>query len=845
MEGAARSGIGGLGADTASRRRALLTLVAVAGSITVLASIVAIGDLEAQPHLVSVVIATAAMLGSLLARYRIRIGGEIAYVSWAEVGVAATLCLLAPAWAPVVALVAGVLAYIPRWPRAIPPAPDLLLLLLSGLVVTTGVAALVASMVAGPSMPLSVRIDEPLSVIPLILACTALIVVGTFLMAAWLATTGGATTFARWWQVASAKRMFLGGSIAVGLAGAVVIGINVAWLVVLAPMVWGLHRLYEHKLRTSSETVTWATLAEATRGLNQLDERGVARAVLRGVARLFHPNAIEVTLVRLQGNRRTFRAYSADLFDGSAGVTIVDESADSLTTMDSGPYRTIVSRRLTVGGLEIGELRLLLRRGALTEADGHALSTFAEAAASAFHDAATHRTLRAMTERSAYDALHDPLTGLANRSTLLARGNAALRKVSGDAAVAVILLDVGGLRQVNDSLGYAAGDELLAMVARRLRERQLDDELVGRLGGDEFAVLVTGGLSETFATDRARELITELAVPAEVGGVMIAVEAAAGVVVERAEFCDMAELLRRADVARHQAKQIAGRVADYEPAMDPSNTDRLALLADLRDALATTDELLLYLQPVVDLDTGLPVSVEALVRWRHPRRGVLQPADFIGTVEHSELATGFTQHVLDMALRLAAGWATQGVHIPVSVNLCARCTLNEDLPELVAARLALQGVLPRQLILEITESVAVAEPGLAERVVAGLRELGAQVSVDHFGTGSASLSFLTRFPVDEVKIDRSFVATMVDSRETAAIVRATVDLAHDLGMRVVAEGVERPEQRTALVELGVRAAQGELFHPPLPVDEVTPVLQGRTQLATARRIPIVPAAPRS
>ena len=329
--------------------------------------------------------------------------------------------------------------------------------------------------------------------------------------------------------------------------------------------------------------------------------------------------------------------------------------------------------------------------------------------------------------------------------------------------------------------------------------------------------------------------------PAPVAGVMIAVEAAAGVVTERAEACDMAELLRRADVARHRAKQTAGMVADYEAALDPSNADRLALLADLRDALATPDELVVHLQPVVDLDTGRPVSVEALARWRHPRRGLLLPADFISTVEHSDLALGFTLHVIDIALRLVGGWVTQGVHIPVSVNLCARCTLNEDLPKLVAARLEAQGVQARQLILEITESVAMSEPGSAEQVVAGLRDLGAQVSVSHFGTGSASLSFLTRFPVDEVKIDRSFVATMGDSPETAAIVRATVDLAHDLGMRVIAEGVDRAEQRTALVDMGVTAAQGLLFHPPLPVEEVTAVLQGRTHLATARNIPIVRA----
>jgi EAL domain-containing protein (putative c-di-GMP-specific phosphodiesterase class I) len=266
------------------------------------------------------------------------------------------------------------------------------------------------------------------------------------------------------------------------------------------------------------------------------------------------------------------------------------------------------------------------------------------------------------------------------------------------------------------------------------------------------------------------------------------------------------------------------------------------LLADLRDALATPDQFILALQPALDLRTGLPVCVEVLVRWQHPRRGLLHPADFIRTVEHSDLADDFTLQVIDMVLRLAAGWATQGVHLPLSVNLCGRCTLNADLPGLLAARLAAHGVPPSRLVLSVTESVATAEPGLAEQVVAQLRELGVQVSVNDFGTGSASLSFLTRFPVDEVKIDRSFVATMVDSAEAAAIVKATVDLAHHLGMRVIAEGVERPEQRTVLLELGVTVGQGSLFHPPLSADEVAALVQGRIQLATARRIPIVRAA---
>jgi diguanylate cyclase (GGDEF)-like protein len=837
MKRFAREGTGEPGPQ-AARRRVLLGTTAAA-LIILVASIVAIGQHDIWPDPGNVIIATAALFGSLLARYRIRVAGELIYVGWAEIGIAAVLCLLPPVWLPIVAVVAVVLGYGPPWPRAKPINRGLMLYVFAGIVVTVGPPAVVASVLAGPRSRLDVSIDQPLSFVPLLLALVTAVIIGTFMSAVWIATAGGASMFARWHQIIRAKRSMLSGSVVVVLAIAVLININEAWLVVLVPLVFGLHRLYEQRFASAGESVTWAGLAEATRALNQLDERGVALAVLRGAANLFRPEAIEVTVVRPQGSRRRFRAETTDLIEGSSQLTIVDLPSPESTVEERSPG-SVVSHRMTVGGLELGEVRLLLAPGtALADENGHAFSAFCEAAASSFHDAATHRALRAMTARTAYDALHDSLTGLTNRSTLLARGNAALRLVMGEASVGLILLDVESLRRVNDTLGYAAGDELLALLARRLREGQRDGELVGRLGGDEFAVLITGALDAEGAMDRARGLIRELAEPAEVAGVTLAVEVAAGVVVESAEACDMAELLRRADVARHRAKQIAGRAANYVPAEDPSNTDRLALLAELRDALSETDQFFLHLQPAVDLETGRPVSVEALIRWRHPRRGVLLPADFISTIEHSDLADGFTMHVIELALRVAEGWATQGVHVPVSVNLCARCTLNQGLPALVAARMAAHGVPSHQLILEITESVAMAEPGTAEQVVAGLRDRGAQVSVSNFGTGASSLSFLTRFPVDEVKIDRSFVAAMTDSPEIAAIVRATVDLAQDLGMRVIAEGVDRPAQRDALLELGVTAAQGMLFHPPLPVEEVTAVVQGRTQTATGRHIPIV------
>jgi diguanylate cyclase (GGDEF)-like protein len=805
---------------------------------------------SARPGLPAFLIAVAAFAGSYLVRLRIPLGNTMILVGWVEVGATAVLCLVPPIWAPVVVLLAGLAALGDCLVGGSVGAKAHAIFTISTIVVAMAAAAGAAAVVGAGREPVRVELDQPATLIPLVAAAGFQFLIGAGLTAAWLASVMREPVYLVFVRVVRAKRLVMAGTAVVAAATAVLVGVSAWWLVVLAPVLWTLNKVYDHQVRAAQERLTWATLAEATRSLNQLDESGVAVATLRGAARLFGPVLVEVVLRRPQGLHRTYRARSSDLLAGSgaSGVSTVD-SSDTSVAPEPGPPRQLEVRRLAVGDREVGEVRLHMRRGAVvSESDRHAFSTFAEAAASAFHDAATHRRLRAMTARSAYDALYDTLTGLPNRSTLLARGNEELRKAPTAAPVALILLDIGGLRQVNDTLGYAAGDELLQVVARRLMERQIEGELIGRLGGDEFAMLVMGAPAEAgaepcdgYAVDRARFLAADLAAPAHVAGVAIAVEVRAGVVVEMVSACDMGELLRRADIALHQAKHAGKLLGRYDSGKDAFNTDRLALLADVRDALSRTDQFQLYIQPTVDLDTERPVGAEALIRWRHPRRGLVQPADFIGTIEHSDLAGAFTVHVVDMAVGVLSGWASQGVRVPISVNLCARCTLDPEFPELVARRLEKHGIRPGQLIMEITESVAMAEQGLAEQVVKGLRAVGVQVSVDDFGTGAASLSFLARFPVDEVKIDRTFVTAMVDSPETAAIVRATVELAKDLGMRVVAEGVERPEQRTALLDLGVSAAQGFLFHRPMPVDEATLVLQGRAQVATAKHIPTVRA----
>jgi EAL domain-containing protein (putative c-di-GMP-specific phosphodiesterase class I) len=257
----------------------------------------------------------------------------------------------------------------------------------------------------------------------------------------------------------------------------------------------------------------------------------------------------------------------------------------------------------------------------------------------------------------------------------------------------------------------------------------------------------------------------------------------------------------------------------------PAGADRLALAAELREALTSTDQLRLMLQPIVDLRSGAPVAVEALVRWRHPRRGELYPAAFLDMLNDSQLLAPFTALVLDRALALAAEWAAQGLSVPVAVNLAPRSLSDTGLPEQIALLLAGHRVPADRLVLEITENALVPESGTVTGVLDGVRRAGVRLAVDDFGTGYSSMTFLTRERVDMIKIDRSFVAGMTHSPEALAIVRTLVQLARMLGIAVVAEGVETAQQAALLVELGCDAAQGYHFYRPMPPRAVPEVLR--------------------
>ncbi|MFF3451698.1 putative bifunctional diguanylate cyclase/phosphodiesterase [Streptomyces sp. NPDC002667] len=441
----------------------------------------------------------------------------------------------------------------------------------------------------------------------------------------------------------------------------------------------------------------------------------------------------------------------------------------------------------------------------------------------------------------AEEQLRDPLTGLPNRQWLLERTWTALDDAERiGARSALMLIDLDRFRSVNDTLGHLAGDRLLLQIADRLRLALPRGAEAARLGGDEFAVLLPVVDSTTSATRVARNLVATLGSPLDLDGLTLVLEASAGLAVFPDHALDAEGLLRLADIAMYQAKRDRTGVEVYESKRDSNTPDRLGLLGDLRRALDTGDVELHY-QPKVRFD-GQVAGLEALVRWVHPERGKVPPDEFIAIAESSGLMPHLTEYVLETALGQVARWRAQGLYVPVAVNVSPRDVHTPGFAGAVAARLARHGVPAGALQLEITEHVLLEDPQRAADTLAALTGHGVKMSLDDFGTGYSSLVHLRRLPVSELKIDRSFVARLAVDAEDAEIVRCTLDLAHSLGLLVVAEGVEDDETWERLRDLGCDAVQGWLVAAAMPPEEATAWLLARGARGWQRPRAALPAA---
>jgi diguanylate cyclase (GGDEF)-like protein len=617
--------------------------------------------------------------------------------------------------------------------------------------------------------------------------------------------------------------------------GAAVVAVSAVWTEPLAAavvplLVLGAAHAYRTHRRLVVEQATTQELYAFVRDLGPVDAAAPeALAVLEQVRLLLHAERLDLALTVPDGGWRHLRAAEgvpARASEDTAPPALPDDARTAGAPGDRhsrGTMSTALVGQAGVAGLLTARGRL----GAVRDFDLGDQRLF-EALATELATAFERGQLLADLRRS---ATTDLLTGLPNLAETTARVDALLADPSCEVAVAVVAVE--SFREVNETLGHATGDELLREVARRL-VAAAPEALVGRTGGGRFAVALAGRPGAVSSELFGLGLRAHVEGPVHIGMVGTHVRLSVGVARGPEHGDDAATLLRRAEVAVEGARRARGGPVVWAPAYEVQGQRRLAVVSALRSALAT-DEIGVVYQPKVDALTGEATGVEALARWTHPALGAVPPSEFIPLAEAAGLLPALTGSVLRQALTACRGWQRRAGATGVSVNVSADTVLDPQFAAEVTAALASTGADPALLTLELTEDVLVADPELARHRMDELHALGVRLAVDDFGTGYSSLTYLKRLPIDEVKIDKAFVDGVVADAADRSVVQAVVDIAHTLGMRVVAEGVERVEQQAALQALGVDELQGYLHARPMPALAVAGWLRGREVRTPAPR----------
>jgi diguanylate cyclase (GGDEF)-like protein len=428
------------------------------------------------------------------------------------------------------------------------------------------------------------------------------------------------------------------------------------------------------------------------------------------------------------------------------------------------------------------------------------------------------RTAVSISTRHEIAALHDSLTGLPNRSLFMTRLGQSLAEATPERQVAALMIDLDRFKEINDTLGHSVGDDLLKLVAERLTEMAGPRNTVARLGGDEFAIVLTR--TTAAETDElAGQIAAAFTESFRIADVTLTVTVSVGAALAPQHSDEAEKLMHLADLALYAAKEERGRHSMYDPQSEEHSTASSVLVGELQGGL-DRGELVVFYQPKVSTLTGQLIGVEALVRWQHPTRGLLVPGRFLPAVENTPLIVPLTERVIDDSLRAVKGWRDRGLPITVAINLTARQVASVDLPRQIEEALAAHGLPSSALVVEVTESSLMANPAQTRAVLGKLRELGVGLSMDDFGTGYSSLTHLRDLPVTEIKIDRSFVTGTEGSGRSAALVKSIIDLGHNLGLNVVAEGVETTETHDVLTDLGCNMVQGYLLARPMPGEQL-------------------------
>jgi diguanylate cyclase (GGDEF)-like protein/PAS domain S-box-containing protein len=418
-----------------------------------------------------------------------------------------------------------------------------------------------------------------------------------------------------------------------------------------------------------------------------------------------------------------------------------------------------------------------------------------------------------------HQALHDALTGLPNRVLLGNRVDHALQaSVRNGNLVGLFLLDLDRFKEVNDTLGHHVGDALLIELSERLQQVMRSSDTVARLGGDEFAVLLPHVESIEQAVELAKRILAVFQQQFVLkDGIALDVGCSIGVAISPVHADEHGKLMQCADVAMYRAKSGAQKIIVYDQSKDTNSVRQLTLSSELRQAIRDSTLAMEY-QPQLCIRSQMIKSVEGLARWRHPTLGYVPPDEFVAHAEQGGLITELTSWTFETAFSQLTDWTANGIDLSLSINLSAKVLIDPTLPDILSSMLRNSRVAPEKLMLEITESALMNDPELALQVVRALADLGVRLSIDDFGTGFSSLAYLQKLPLDEIKIDKSFVFGMLESHNDGVIVRSTIDLAHNLGLTVVAEGVENVDHIEALARLDCDLAQGFCISPALNID---------------------------
>ena len=587
---------------------------------------------------------------------------------------------------------------------------------------------------------------------------------------------------------------------------------------------------------------------------NRAPLRQVLDAVTAGAAELLEAEVVGLRVLDADDPRHLLLMSSSGLQpelakrlwrtpadSGLSGRAIVEEalvcadgprdSAGALGETGERPAEAAMAAPVRESGRVVGSLLVVSYH------QGRSYSAEEQSTLVSFADQVSLALTDAKTVASVHQAFHDGLTGMPNRALFLDRLEHGLARAREDqAALAVLFVDLDRFKLVNDTLGHSAGDQLLVAAGERLRATVGEADTAARFGGNEFAILLEDEASAQRASRVAERVIDELRAPFDLDGREVYVSASVGIAVSHDGREEAAELLRNADVAMYRAKQRgSGQYDLFEPGMRAALVERLELESDLQRAVEQEEFTLVY-QPIVSLEQGVVRGVEALLRWSHPTRGVVGPLRFVPLAEENGLIVPIGRWALQAACRQAVRWQREYPADPprtMSVNLSARQLQQSGLVPEVANALEVSGLDPNCLVLEITESVVVQDVDATITKLRALKQLGIRIAIDDFGTGYSSLSYLRQLPVDVLKIDKSFVDGIADDPEAAALARAIVGMASTLSLRVVAEGIEKPDQLDELRRMGCELGQGYLFAKPLEAAEVARLLRRGAVAAVA------------